>query len=224
MAGIKGQLAKPKNAALFFAVFAVWEILDRIAKSYFDSTMSLGQSVEAVPGLCRWTLVHNTGGAWGMLSDATFALGIFSLVVSLLLAIFPIRWNEGATWVETCALALVVAGGFGNAVDRFALGYVVDFINLSFMDFPVFNIADIGVTVGMVVFFVALLIRTLLEAKNKPAQSDDLSGGIKAEGAMVSLAVADAPRAEEPVEVDDAEVVAILDSVGIMNDMSGTAD
>ena len=225
MAAIRGQLAKPKNAVLFFALFAVWEVLDRITKAYFDSALSRGQSAEAIPGLCRWTLVHNTGGAWGMLSDATFMLGVFSLVVSVLLAIFAIRWNEGATWVETAALALVVAGGFGNAVDRFALGYVVDFINVSFMDFPVFNVADIGVTVGMVVFFVALLIRTFQEAKRKPGQREDLADGIKADGAMVSLAVSDAPAAESFAEEDDgAEVVAIIDSVGMLNDMSGTAD
>lgn len=211
MAKIRGQLAKPKNAVLFFAVFAVWEILDRITKAYFDSALGLGQSAEAVPGLFCWTLVHNTGGAWGMLSDATFALGVFSLIVSLVLAIFAIRWNEGATWVETTALALVVAGGFGNAVDRFALGYVVDFINVSFIDFPVFNVADIGVTVGMVVFFVALLVRTLIEAKRKPVQSADLGDGIKTEGAMVTLAVEDAPRTEPlPDDDDGAEVVAIL--------------
>ena len=53
--------------------------------------------------------------------------------------------------------ALVVAGGIGNAIDRFIQGYVVDFIELSFMDFPVFNIADIGVTCGVALIFIAVI-------------------------------------------------------------------
>ena len=53
---------------------------------------------------------------------------------------------------------LVVAGGIGNAIDRFSQGYVVDFIDLAFMDFPVFNVADIGVTCGFVLFLVALVM------------------------------------------------------------------
>ena len=63
------------------------------------------------------------------------------------------------SWPEVVGLALVVGGGIGNAIDRFVLGYVVDFIDLTFMNFPVFNIADIGVTCGLVLFLVAWLVR-----------------------------------------------------------------
>ncbi len=55
-------------------------------------------------------------------------------------------------------MALVVAGGLGNAIDRFTLGYVVDFIEPVFIDFPVFNVADIGVTCGFVLFVVAMIL------------------------------------------------------------------
>ena len=55
------------------------------------------------------------------------------------------------------------AGGLGNAVDRFTLGYVVDFIDPVFIDFPTFNIADIGVTCGFVIFFAALFLRARRE-------------------------------------------------------------
>ena len=208
------------NAVLFCALFAVWEILDRVSKSYFDSTMTLGQTISGpVPGLFTFTLVHNTGGAWGMLSSATFFLGVFSLVVSIAIAVFALRYNTGATWLETAALALVVAGGFGNAVDRFALGYVVDFINFSFVDFPVFNIADIGVTVGMAVFFVALLVRTLKESKAKPTPKAVVDASDTLDISPMSL------RREESAGESNAEVVGILTDGGIMRiEESGSAE
>ena len=55
------------------------------------------------------------------------------------------------------SLALVVAGGIGNCIDRLTTGYVVDFIRLTFIDFPVFNVADICVTCGVVLFLIALI-------------------------------------------------------------------
>ena len=70
------------------------------------------------------------------------------------------RAIRGCTsWPELIGLGLVIGGGIGNAIDRFALGYVVDFIDLSFMDFPVFNIADIGVTCGLALFLIGWIVR-----------------------------------------------------------------
>lgn len=63
------------------------------------------------------------------------------------------------SWPELIGLGLVIGGGIGNAIDRFVLGYVVDFIDLSFMDFPVFNIADIGVTCGLALFLIGWIVR-----------------------------------------------------------------
>ena len=60
--------------------------------------------------------------------------------------------------LQVVGAALVVAGGLGNAFDRFALGYVVDFIEPVFIDFPVFNVADIGVTCGFVLFLVGVIV------------------------------------------------------------------
>ena len=196
------------NAVLFFALFAVWEVLDRVTKMHFDSALNIGQTVPGpLPGIFTCTLVHNTGGAWGMLSSATMFLGIFSLVLSILIAIYALRFNRGAALVETAALALVAAGGFGNAVDRFAMGYVVDFINLSFIEFPVFNIADIGVTVGMIIFFVALLARTASEARV-----------LRSTGGQIDVSEEVADRASStlsrPGSEPEAEVVALLESDG----------
>ena len=94
-----------------------------------------------------------------MFAGATVALGVFSLVMCACLTAFLVVQRKVVSWPEVVGLALVVGGGIGNAIDRFVLGYVVDFIDLTFMNFPVFNIADIGVTCGLVLFLVAWLVR-----------------------------------------------------------------
>ena len=79
----------------------------------------------------------------------------------------------GATALETCALSLIAAGGIGNAIDRFVNGFVVDFIDLTFMDFPVFNIADIGVTCGFVLLVIGYLLATRPPSRKETTPSCD---------------------------------------------------
>lgn len=151
--------SKGKTTAVFIAIAAVWYIFDRVVKTYIDAAGFPGQVV--VPdmgGLFMLQIVHNTGAAWGMLGDSTMLLGIFSLIVCAAIAwyIFGMRKGQGPMG-QTVALAFVFAGGLGNAIDRLTLGYVVDFINCTFIDFPVFNIADIGVTCGIALFLIMIL-------------------------------------------------------------------
>ena len=152
----KGTVAK---AVSFLCICAVWIVLDQLAKSCFAG-MTPGR-VLAGPfaGLFDIRLVHNTGAAWGMFSDSTFALGVFSLIVCAVIVIFYFVAIKQSTWVTTIGFALVVAGGIGNAIDRFAFGFVTDFIEFSFMDFPVFNIADIGVTCGFAIVIIGFLLQ-----------------------------------------------------------------
>ena len=155
---LKAASCCKRNAAVFVAVAAVWLAVDLLTKAYFDG-FAPGEVV-AGPflGLFRFKLVHNTGMAWGMFSDSTLALGVMSLLVCVVLALYLLVLSPRASLAQALGVALVVAGGIGNAIDRFSQGYVVDFIDLAFMDFPVFNVADIGVTCGFVLFLVALVV------------------------------------------------------------------
>ncbi len=142
-----------------FAVVAlIWIAIDQLAKMQFRDAV-LGRVVFGpVFGLFDFRLVHNTGGAWGIFADSTLALGVFSLLVCVAAAFYFVVAAESLNWCETMGFSLIVAGGIGNAIDRFVLGYVVDFIEFSFFDFPVFNIADIGVTCGFVILIIGLLL------------------------------------------------------------------
>ena len=149
------------NGSVFLGIVVVWVIFDRLTKLFFDGSYVLGQASEHGYGLFQFKLVHNTGAAWGMFGDSTFALGVVSLVVCVMIliviALFKYLFERPITLFEIGSLALVFAGGLGNALDRFMYGYVVDFIDLTFMNFPVFNIADIGVSCGFVFFMISLV-------------------------------------------------------------------
>lgn len=155
----------------FAAIACAWVVLDQVVKAALNTARPGTVLSEPIAGIFRLLLVHNTGGAWSMFAGATVALGVFSLVMCACLTAFLVHERKVVTWPEVVGLALVVGGGIGNAIDRFVLGYVVDFIDLTFMNFPVFNIADIGVTCGLVLFLVAWLVR-----ERRASADDDAEG------------------------------------------------
>lgn len=142
--------------SLVFALLALlWLALDRITKLYFESNAPL-DDLFAGPflGLVQFRLVYNTGAAWNIFANMTFMLGVLSLVISLGFLIYSLTWVKKPNWLLTVGAALVFAGGIGNGIDRFMKGYVVDFLELSFVSFPVFNLADVAITVGIVLALV----------------------------------------------------------------------
>lgn len=138
-------------------IVVAWLLVDQVTKAYFNG-FSVGQTVGSpIPGVVDFTLVHNTGGAWGMLGDATVVLGVVSVVVCVVAVVYVAALPDNSL-LSVVGLSLVVAGGLGNVIDRFALGYVVDFIEPVFIDFPVFNVADIGVTCGIALFLISMFV------------------------------------------------------------------
>lgn len=153
------HLAKPpraRNAAIFVVVVLLWLALDQLSKVAF-ADVAVGEVVPGTSfGIIDFLLVHNTGAAWGMFGDSTLALAIFSLVICVLAVIYLFAVAPNSGILATVSLALIVSGGIGNAIDRIANGYVIDFIHTTFIDFPVFNVADIGVTCGVILFVISL--------------------------------------------------------------------
>lgn len=173
-----GQSAshRGRNIALAVLLIAAWLALDQATKAWVNS-YDLGDLI-AGPflGLVQFTLVHNTGMAWGLLEDSTIALGILSIVVVGILAIYLAVYSAEMNLAETIGCALVIAGGLGNAIDRFSLGYVVDFIEPVFIDFPVFNIADTGVTCGFVLFILGFVVRECAAEKKAKQAAEEAAG------------------------------------------------
>lgn len=132
---------------LYAILAAVLVALDQLVKYLVVQNIPLGEHVPFLPYLLDLTYVENTGAAFSLFSDHTWILALISLVMSVLLAIAvwkPLfRHPFGRT-----ALALLLAGAVGNLIDRALQGYVVDMFHVLFMEFAVFNVADICVVVG----------------------------------------------------------------------------
>ena len=115
------------------------------------------------------------GGA-GALGNGKGGGDISTLGFRVLLLVFAPHRRTQRARLQMAGYALVLAGGIGNAIDRFVQGYVTDFIEFSFIDFPVFNVADIGVTCG----FALIVICYFLSATSKTARKGDGNGPLGA--------------------------------------------
>ena len=131
-------------------------VLDRLSKSWAVDALPLGTAEGPNLGIVRLTMVHNEGAAFGMGQGHPEVFAAIALVILVaIVAWLAIGKRHGR--VETLALALIAAGAVGNVIDRLTSGYVVDFFDFTFIDFPVFNVADICVTCGVVLFMIAVL-------------------------------------------------------------------
>ena len=94
--------------------------------------------------------VKNFGAAFNLLSGSRIFLSIISIIISLLLVYF-ILYKRIIRYLDLLGYSFILGGTLGNGIDRIFKGYVIDFINLNFIDFPIFNIADISINIGFLI-------------------------------------------------------------------------
>jgi signal peptidase II len=133
------------------AVFA----LDRLTKSLVTANVGFGTEVPVIDRLVGITNVHNSGAAFGFAPAGAGFFLVASAVVAIGIAIYVFR-NPG-DWRTDAVLGLIMGGTLGNGYDRVMFGTVTDFINFHF--WPVFNIADSAVSIGVVLFLAGYLLR-----------------------------------------------------------------
>ena len=129
---------------------------DQLSKAWITDVLGGdGRSLQAVPGLLDLRLVHNTGAAFSMLRGSTPVLGLLSLVVVIAVLIWLWRQPRLPIW-QGLAIGLLLGGSLGNGIDRWRLGYVVDFLALVPINFPIFNPADVAINLAVICFAVDL--------------------------------------------------------------------
>lgn len=145
-------LPNPNALAWLVLSFAL-VALDQASKSLAVAKLAFQQPVAFVPGFWNWMLTHNTGAAFSFLANAggwqhNLFIGL-AILISVVLAI-ALRRTARAEWHTALPFALIIAGALGNVIDRFRLGYVIDFIQWYWRGFhwPVFNVADSCIVVG----------------------------------------------------------------------------
>ena len=112
--------------------------------------------ITVIPGVFGISHTHNTGAAWSILSNSTWLLTALSVIASVAVLYLILRKklpHPMGRW----SLVLILAGALGNLIDRIRLGYVIDMFRFLFVSFPVFNFADVCITVGGILLCVYIV-------------------------------------------------------------------
>ena len=141
---------------LFGITAATVLALDIITKLIVSSGMELGSSIAILPGIFEFTYIQNTGAAWGVLADKQILLQVLTAVLLIAVIVYAVIKRKALTKPELVSLALIAGGGLGNFFSRLVKGYVVDFMNIHII--PVFNVADIGITVGCLLLIITVFV------------------------------------------------------------------
>ena len=145
--------------------------LDQLSKYWVINNIGLTDSLTVIPKVIDFVYVKNTGAAFSFLADKTYGIVLLSFIsVAFCVAVvyFMIK-RKPSSKLLTISLALMLSGAFGNVIDRIFRGYVVDFIETTFIKFPVFNIADIAITCGAAL----VIIYVLFFEKSKNADEQE---------------------------------------------------
>ncbi|HFI0066277.1 TPA: signal peptidase II [Streptococcus suis] len=140
----------------FPIVAAVLIVLDQLVKTWTVANIALDTVEPFLPGFMSLAYLRNYGAAWSILQNQQWFFTIVTLVVVTALIWYYIKQIQGNIWT-LFSLSLMIAGALGNFIDRIRLGYVVDMFHLDFISFPVFNVADMCLSVGVGILFISIM-------------------------------------------------------------------
>ncbi len=130
---------------------------DQITKALVVARIALYADVPFLPGILQLTYVQNNGAAFSSFSGQQWLFALIFLAFTGLILWAYFRKKAGFTAFERWCIAAVYGGGLANMIDRIRLGYVVDMFETTFVDFPVFNVADCFITCGCILVMVHLI-------------------------------------------------------------------
>lgn len=142
--------------SLFIALIIL--IGDQLTKFIIRTQMTIGESFAVLPKFLYITSHRNNGAAWGILSGKMTFFYIITVIILVVLIVFYIKEAKNHMLMQI-AISLLFSGALGNFIDRVSSGEVVDFIDTVIFgyDFPIFNIADASLTIGVILLIIVLL-------------------------------------------------------------------
>lgn len=150
----------------YLIVAALLVVCDQLVKYWIVSNLSLGEAMNVIPNVFSLTYYQNSGAAWSILQGQMWFFALVTFV-AVPLCIWLLWKNRRGSKFYSLALGLVIAGALGNFIDRMRLGYVVDMFQTDFINFPIFNVADMCLTIGVVMVFIYALFEERFERKTK---------------------------------------------------------
>jgi signal peptidase II len=142
---------------LYISIVLASILLDQATKLWAIECLDIFERIDAIPFFINFYHIKNPGAAWGMFSDNRWIFLVISSVAIIALPIFLYKFRR-APKIFGISPSLIIGGAAGNMIDRLFApnGYVTDFIEFAFMDFPIFNVADICVCIGAFMLFIYL--------------------------------------------------------------------
>ncbi len=166
--------------ALEMVAVAVLALVDQLIKKAVTADISGGDHIVLIKNFIGLTYTENSGAAFSFMSDSTELLSIFTLIL-LVVCVVVLFLGKIKGKLLNIGAVMIIAGGTGNLIDRFSKGYVVDYIETLFIDFPIFNFADILVTCGVAIVCIYLIYDIIKEDKKKKAEKIDDGADVNGE-------------------------------------------
>lgn len=171
----KRRLNRKVLLAVQLVGVCIFTAIDQMIKYAVLEKLKPVGSVKVIDGFLAWTYAENTGAAFSIFSDNTLFLTVFT-AIALLVGLGWLVFSKTHHVIYDICIPLLIAGGLGNLIDRIALGFVVDYIQVLFVDFPVFNFADCLVTcsaIALIIFLIYDLIADMKRDKTAKAASKE---------------------------------------------------
>ena len=144
-----------KQNKIFFILLSIFILLlDQITKRIINLNYETYENMNLI--LFSITYIKNYGAAFNILTGSRILLSIISIIVSILL-LYLIISKKNIIKLQLYSYSFILGGTLGNGIDRIIKGYVIDFINLKFINFPIFNIADISINIGFIIILYCLV-------------------------------------------------------------------
>lgn len=140
----------------FFLFSILSVIIDQITKYFTVKFLKPLGSIEILKGILSFTYVENRGAAFGMFQNARWIFIMLTIIAILVIIVYVLKTKQKNSTLLT-SLALILSGAAGNMIDRIFRGYVVDMIEMTFIDYPVFNFADCCVVIGAILFVIYII-------------------------------------------------------------------
>ncbi len=144
-----------KNMIIQYVLIFGLVLLDQLVKWWTVSNLPLYTDQSIIDNILSLFYIQNDGAAWGILSGQMWLFYIITVVV--IIGLFYMLHTDGKQHVLLrTALSFLIGGAIGNFIDRLHLNYVIDMFRLKFINFPIFNIADVALTIGVIllIFYV----------------------------------------------------------------------
>ena len=148
-----------KKKIIILVLTIVLLLIDQISKIIITNSLSIGESKNVIDGFFSFNYVQNTGAAWGVLSNGSLILAILSAIFLIFFIKYIVDLKK-LSMFSVFDFSLLLAGIMGNMLDRFIRGFVVDFFDFVVFsyDYPVFNVADIFIVVGIILLLINMFI------------------------------------------------------------------